>query len=269
MKSTMTSPTRRGALGAVLAAGTAAATALPASALALPAAAIAGSTPAMAGVATALDAELFELIAAAREAEARFEAATVALEEAEHRTEEVPAPQALIVTEKDVELFWNWKAEVGFSFRFSEINWMKQQLQPQRISVMLARAPGEKPLGEETVGLISMFAAREARMDEVIAAYDQWQEERKLAKERSGERAVTEWQEQLCAEMSEARRLVGSTRARTLTGMLAKLALIAPEFEEGDEWASDIGSSETVLWSVAIDYRLGVEGVSPASSSEK
>ena len=67
---------------------------------------------------------------------------------------------------------------------------------------MLARKPGEKPRNEQTADLIRMFAAREARMDlEAIAAYDRWQEERELAKERSGERAVTEWQEQLCAEM--------------------------------------------------------------------
>ena len=149
----MTTPSRRAALG-VLAS-------IPA--LALPAAAMAASTPAITGAAAELDAELFGLIAAAREAAARFEAASVALEEAEHRTEEVPAPQALIVTEEDVELFWHWKAEVGSSFRFSEINWMKEQ-QPQRISVMLARKPSEKPLNEQIADLIRMFAAREARM---------------------------------------------------------------------------------------------------------
>ena len=60
-------------------------------ALALPAAVMAASTPAITGAAAELDAELFGLIAAAREAAARFEAASVALEEAEHRTEEVPA----------------------------------------------------------------------------------------------------------------------------------------------------------------------------------
>ena len=43
-----------------------------------------------------------------------------------------------------MELFWHWKAEVGSSFRFSEINWMKEQ-QPQRISVMLARNQAKNP----------------------------------------------------------------------------------------------------------------------------
>jgi hypothetical protein len=249
MTTTTATPSRRAALGVLAGVG----------ALAIPSVAMAVGTPAISGAATALDAELFDLIAAAREAAARFEAATVALEEAENRTEKVPEPQPLIFTEEDTHLFW--KAEVGSSFRVSDINWMKQQLQqPQRLSVMLAREPHEKPLDEQAAYLIRMFAAREARMDQVIAAFDQWIDEYKLAKERSGERAVQLWQEQLCAE-NEARRLVGSTRARTLAGMLAKLALIAPEFEEEDEWASDVGPCEKVLISVAADYRLGVEGV--------
>jgi hypothetical protein len=246
----MTTTSRRGALGALLAS-------VPA--LALPVGAMSAATAG--GLSAHPDADLFELIAAAREAEARFEAATVALDETGNRTEEVPEPQALIVTEKDVELFWNRKVEVGSSFHPSDISLMKQQLQEsERLSVMLARASHEKLLGEQTADLIRMFAAREARMDQAIAAYDRWQEERELAKERSGERAVTEWQEQLCGEMCEARLRVGSTRARTLAGMLAKLALIAPEFEEEDLWASDVGPSERVLISVAADYRLGVEG---------
>jgi hypothetical protein len=261
MTTTTVTPSRRAALG-VLASVTA---------LAIPAGAIAASTPVtLAGAATALDAELLDLIAAAREAEARFEAATKDLEEAENRTEEVPEPQALIVTEEDVELFWNRKVEVGSSFHPSDISLMKQQLQEsERLSVMLARASHEKLLGEKTAGLIRLFAAREARMDEVIAAYDQWIEERQRAKDRSGEMAVEKWQEQLCGEMNEARLRVGSTRARTLAGMLAKLALIAPEFEEEDEWSSDVGSCEKVLISVAADYRLGVEGINPASLAEK
>ena len=248
MTTTTETPSRRAALG-VLAS-------LPA--LTLPAGAMAASTPAITGAAAELDAELFGLIAAAREAAARFEAATRAMEEAETRTEEVPKPQALIVTEEDARLFWNWKTEVGYSFRSSDINLMREQ-QSERISV-LARASITRPQNEKIEGLIRMFAAREARIDQIIEADDRWLEERKLAKERSGERAVTEWQEQLCGEMNEARRLVGSTRARTLAGMLAKLALIAPEFEEEDEWASDVGPCEKVLISVAADYRLGVEG---------
>jgi len=64
---------------------------------------------------------------------------------------------------------------------------------------------------------------------------------------------MEERQEQLCGEREEARERVASTRARTLVGMLAKLAFIAPDVEAG--------TSETILYSVAVDYKLGVEGV--------
>ena len=51
-------------------------------------------------------------------------------------------------------------------------------------------------------------------------------------------------------------------RARTLAGILAKLALVAPEFEDEDEWASDVGPSERVLMSVVQPtIGLGVEDV--------
>ena len=141
--STEKTPSRRAALGALAS--------IPA--LAIPAAAMAASTPAITGAATALDAELFGLIAAAREAAARFEAATRAMEEAANRTEEAPEPQALIVTEEDVKLFWHRTVEVGSSFRFSDINLMREQ-QPERFSV-LARASITKPQNERVEGLIS------------------------------------------------------------------------------------------------------------------
>jgi hypothetical protein len=74
-----------------------------------------GVAPIAAGAATpaepvsgaaGLDAGLFALIDQAREAGVRVEAAVGALEEAQDRTEEVPWPQALIVTEDDTRL---WK----------------------------------------------------------------------------------------------------------------------------------------------------------------
>jgi hypothetical protein len=63
MTTTTVTPSRRAALGAL-----ASIPALAIPAAALPAAAMAASTPAITGAATALDAELFALIAAAREA---------------------------------------------------------------------------------------------------------------------------------------------------------------------------------------------------------
>jgi hypothetical protein len=248
----MTTTTRRGALGALL---------VSVPALALPGGAMSAATAG--GLSAHPDADLFALIAAAREAEARFEAATEALADAEKRTEEVPEPQALIVTEKDVELFWESGLAVGASFDFSHVNSIRREQSPKKTwlaKLAAPRGPREEPLDEKTAAMFQWMVDRDRRANEIIAADDQWIEERKRAKERSGERAVQERQEQLCGEMSEARERVGSTRARTLAGMLAKLALIAPEFEDEEEWASDVGTSEMVLISVAADYRLGVEG---------
>jgi hypothetical protein len=82
-------PSRRAALGALAS--------VPA--LALPAVAVAAE-PAQ----THLDEPLFALIAAARDLDARGKEAFDAALEATRRTEKVPAPEALIVTEDDTRL---------------------------------------------------------------------------------------------------------------------------------------------------------------------
>jgi hypothetical protein len=50
---------------------------------------------------------------------------------------------------------------------------------------------------------------------------------------------------------------VATTRARTLSGVLAKLALIAPDFD--DESASDLpgemGTPPAILFSIAVDFK--------------
>jgi hypothetical protein len=248
----MTTTSRRGALGALLAS-------VPA--LALPVGAMSAATAG--GLSAHPDAELFGLIAAAREAEARFEAASEALAEIENRTEEVLAPQALIVTEEDTHLFWESGLAVGASFDFSHVNSIRREQSPKKTwlaKLAAPRGPREEPLDEKTAAMFQWMVDRDRRANEIIAADDQWKEERRRAKERSGERAVQERQEQLCHEMNKARWRVGDTRARTLAGMLAKLALIADDFESEADFESDMGSSDKVLFSVAVDYRLGVEG---------
>jgi hypothetical protein len=93
---------RRAVLGGILVAGTI------------------GAIPLVAGTATAadtvsgpagLDAGLFALIDDAREAGARVEAAIRDLEQAQDRTEKVPWPQALIVSEHDTRL-WELKRAI-------------------------------------------------------------------------------------------------------------------------------------------------------------
>jgi hypothetical protein len=81
--------------------------------------------------------------------------------------------------------------------------------------------------------MVEPMAAIEAREDQLVAALDQWNEARRLARERSGETAAEERSEQLYNESYDARARIASTRARTLSGMLAKLAFIASGFGVG------------------------------------
>jgi hypothetical protein len=86
---------------------------------------------------------------------------------------------------------------------------------------------------------------------------------RRLARDRSGVTAAHERQDALYSERRAARERVACMRARTLSGMLAKLAFIAPDYDADEvlEFGmADMGTSEKILISVAIDYKLGVEG---------
>jgi hypothetical protein len=106
--------TRRAALGAIIAAG-----AIGVALIAAGAATAAEPVSAPGG----LDAALFALIDEAREAVARVEAASGAMEEAQARTEEVPWPQALIVTEDDTRL---WKLKAGDRFDLAHLSRMRK-----------------------------------------------------------------------------------------------------------------------------------------------
>jgi hypothetical protein len=74
---------------------------------------------------------------------------------------------------------------------------------------------------------IEKMNATDAREDQLVAAHDEWKEARRVAKDRSGETAAEEWAEQLFNEKYDACDRVACYRARTLAGILAKLAFIA------------------------------------------
>jgi hypothetical protein len=78
---------------------------------------------------------------------------------------------------------------------------------------------------------------------------------RQLAMDRSGETAAEERSEQLFNESCDAHDRVARMRARTLGGMLAKLALLEPAFDPEDMLTGDLGTSEQILVSVAIDFK--------------
>lgn len=200
------------------------------------------------------DAALFALIAAARDLDARGREAYDAALEAARRTEKAPAPEALIVTEEDTRL---WKLNVGALFDEDHLDSMRQRL--RKFSSILADAPYVATLDEKDRATLELLAAREAREDQLVAAHDQWNEARRLARDRSGETAAEELQERLYNERCDACDRIALKRALTLNGMLAKLAFIAPDFDAQEEL--DGGTSEVILKSIAVDYKLGVEGV--------
>jgi hypothetical protein len=230
-----------------------------------------GAIPVEVGAATAaepvsgpagLDAGLFALIDEAREAGARVEAAIGALGQAQERTENVPWPQALIVTEDDTRL---WKLKAGDPFDVAHLNLMRERQAHRQNSKYLrsfiAIATGDASyvasLDDKDRSILEMLAAIEVREDQLIAALDHRNEARRVAEDRSGETAANERLEQLVDEKYEVCNRVSITRARTLSGVLAKLALIAPDFddESASELPGEMGTSPQILFSIAADFK--------------
>jgi hypothetical protein len=61
-----------------------------------------------------------------------------------------------------------------------------------------------------------------------------------------------------------------NTRARTLSGVLAKLALIASDFDEesASELPGEMGTSPEILFSIAVDFKeLKAGQISPEAQS--
>jgi hypothetical protein len=75
--------------------------------------------------------------------------------------------------------------------------------------------------------------------------------------DRSGETAAEERLEHLMDEKYDACNRVANTHARTLSGVLAKLALIAPDFddESASELPAEMGTSPEILFSIAVDFK--------------
>jgi hypothetical protein len=82
-----------------------------------------------------------------------------------------------------------------------------------------------------------------------------WKEAHRVARDRSGETAAEECLEQLKDEKDEAYERVANTRARTLSGVLTKLALIAPDFDDESASPAEMGTSPQILFSIAADFK--------------
>jgi hypothetical protein len=246
--------TRRAALGAIIAAG-----AIGVAPIAAGAAIAAEPVNGVAG----LDAGLLALIDEARAAGARVEAAIAALEEAQERTEEVPWPQTLIVTEDDTRL---WKLQAGDHFDPAHLNLMRErQAHRQRSKELMSSVSSATwamlasgiALDDKDRAAIEKMNATDAREDQLIAALDDYGEAQQVASDLSGETAANDRFDQLWDEKADACNRVANFRARTLSGVLAKLAFIAPEFDDqsASELPAEMGTSPEILFSVAVDFK--------------
>jgi hypothetical protein len=242
---------RRAALGAIASL----------SALAAPGQAIAAASG-LASPSTASpshpDAELFALIDAARDADTRRVAASEACDEAEKRTEDVPPPDALIVTEDDTRL---WKLNAGDPFDETHLDLMSQRQAHRRnakslrlFSDTLADAPYFATLNDKDRTLVEVMAATEAREDQLVVAHDQWKAARHEASVRSGELDAWNRSDELLDEKHKLWRRIMMMPAQTEAGMMAKLALVAPYFDAAE--LEDVEeTADGILASVAVDFK--------------
>jgi hypothetical protein len=112
-------------------------------------------------------------------------------------------------------------------------------------------ATAAEPVSEDA-GLFALIdEAREIGV-RVEAAIGAMEEAEKRTGEMDGERFQQLWDERY-----DAYGRVANTRARTLNGILAKLALVAPDFndESGSELPAEMGMSPDVLFSIAVDFK--------------
>jgi hypothetical protein len=101
----------------------------------------------------------------------------------------------------------------------------------------------------ELFALIDEARAAGARLEAATGALEE-------AQKRIGEMDDERYQ-QLWDERFDAYSRVANTRARTLSGVLAKLALIAPDFddESASELPGEMGMSPEILFSLAVDLK--------------
>ena len=211
---------RRAILGAVLAAGGAAA------------------LPAIAGTLHSHpDAELFALIEHARTADALADEASMAADDVLFKI--APSfPQALIWAETD-DPFW-YGVKPGERIPVRDIDflrgWLKRPERPDR-----PRPPDISPL-------IPLRAFAE-RVREIVRTKDEFEASWQAAGEHPDVLEAAASREALSERWSELAMRVATTPAKTMEGLIAKIALIASGYAEDDL----DGTYDGILASAALD----------------
>jgi hypothetical protein len=226
----MTSATsRRAVLGAVLAVG-----AIRVAPIAAGAATAAEPVSGLAG----LDAELFALIERARTADSLSVEASVAADDIWERME--PSfPQALVWTETDA-LHWDgvrpgqWIPDRDIAFLRDWLN--------------LARKPDPIARGVSIPTVVPTLAFIE-RAQEIVQTKDEYEAAEQAAKEHPDVLGAQARLDAAIERWKELAKRIATTRAKTTEGLIAKLAFVAPAYDDNNLK----GTYDGILASAALD----------------
>ena len=190
------------------------------------------------------DAELFALLDRWRAVDALSEHAAEAREQAEIQAE-CPTPQVLIGTEDDARQWCG--ARAGKPFHVSDIEdlsvWMSAPRRPEGI----------------TPGLVIPPSSFDDRASAILAAWSEHQIAVATAKERAGVPEAEARLKTIMVEWQEIARRVATTQVKTIAGLMAKLAALAPYYAvytKGDAFRGDVredADEDDVLRSVVRD----------------
>jgi hypothetical protein len=215
----------------------------------------------LASAASGPDTELVNLIGATREAMARRLAATAAVFDAERSIPHVPPPDALIATEADARL-WD-SVTVGEPVP-DDIIWDYKAFRAQHPGRgdsrrLLSRDLDSYPLKDEgdreLMAFIRQDCAREARADELIAAFNEHADAKERARESSGATDAEERQVELYAEELNILRRAAATRPHTIKGALAMIALVTDHIDPNDDDLGDVDLCVQSLVGAAHDLK--------------
>jgi hypothetical protein len=209
---------RRGVLGSVLAAGALVATPFPVAAANL------GVEP-----------ELRALIDAWHEGGRRLEEAADAYWAAEERAR-CSVPQALIATDRDAS-FWS-DCVPGRQYQESDVTRFRCSM------VLSARVPFDE---------IFSCSGYDDRIAEIVASWDDWQAERKAAKEREGVAAAKDLWNQAVENYHATGHRVAKLPAKTMADVIAKLLAATSQVLEDD--LEDPEGHAAILAGAALDAK--------------
>jgi hypothetical protein len=179
------------------------------------------------------ESKLQSLIAAWHEAERRLEEAADAYWAAEERAR-CSVPQALIATDRDAS-FWS-DCVPGRQYQERDVTRFRAL---RALSVRFDE--------------IFSFSGYDDRIAEIVASWDDWQAERKAAKEQEGVAAAKDLWNQAVENYHAIGNRVAKLQAKTMAGVIAKLIAAASQVTEDD--LEDPEGHAAILAGAALDAK--------------